>query len=84
MPADRIKPLVGNGFFGTGSMPRFRGLFMSTGNTADLVVAQAPTTSYLQDDQDGNLLFRVYARFALRLKDPSSVILLEFQDRAKS
>ena len=84
MPADRIKPLVSSGFYGTGTLPPFRGLFMSTGNTADLVVAQAPTTAYVQDDQNSNLLFRVYTRFALRLKDPSSVILLKFQEKARA
>jgi hypothetical protein len=34
--------------------------------------------TFVQRDQQGNYLFRVVQRFALRLKDPSAVFLLEF------
>jgi uncharacterized linocin/CFP29 family protein len=80
MPADRIKPLVMDCFYGTGTLPPLRGFMISIGgNTVDLVIAQAPTAAYVQDDPDGNMLFRVYTRFALRRKDPSGVIVLKFQ-----
>jgi hypothetical protein len=45
----------------------------------DLVVGQEPVTAFSQVDSSGNHLFRLFARFALRLKDPSAVIRLEFQ-----
>jgi len=82
MPADRIKPLVNGCFHGTGTVPPFRGALISTGgNTVDLVVAQAPTTEYVQDERDANVVFRVYTRFALRIKDPSAVIVLHFDEQ---
>jgi uncharacterized linocin/CFP29 family protein len=83
MPADRIKPLVMDQYYGTGTLPEFRGLMISIGgNTVDWVCAQAPTTAFVQDDPGGNVLFRVFTRFALRLKDPSAVIVLEFDKAA--
>jgi uncharacterized linocin/CFP29 family protein len=96
MPADRIRPLmdkekdregrvVGDMFYGTGTLPPFRGLLMSLGgNTVDRVVGLDPTTAFLQETAtDGELaagmwLFRVLERFALRLKDPTSLVRLEF------
>ena len=67
-------------YYGTGTLPRFRGIFASLGgNTMDLVVGVDAKTEYLTQDVQGNYCFRVYERFALRLKDPSSVIRLEFE-----
>ena len=44
MPADRIKPLVTEGFFGTGTLPALRGFMVSLGgNTMDLVMARDAT-----------------------------------------
>jgi uncharacterized linocin/CFP29 family protein len=105
LPADRIHPLMKEGYFGTGSLPgipnalnppaagpqpaipnptnggtQSMGLVVSTGgNSMDLVIGQDPVTAFSQLDQNGNHLFRVFTRFALRLKDPSAVIRLEFQ-----
>ena len=54
MPADRIKPLVTAGFYGTGTVPPLTGLLVSLGgNTMDLVVGMDVTTSFLQEDPDG-------------------------------
>ena len=80
MPADRIKPLVTEGFRGTGTLPELRGILVSLGgNTMDLVMGMDTTTAFLQEDTEGNYRFRVFERFALRLKDESSVIRLEFE-----
>jgi uncharacterized linocin/CFP29 family protein len=58
----------------------FTGVLVSLGgNTMDLVVGLDATTSYMQQDSNGNYRFRVLERFALRLKDTSGVIRLEFQ-----
>jgi uncharacterized linocin/CFP29 family protein len=105
LPADRIHPLMREGYFGTGSLPgipsainppaagplatipnptnsstQSMGLVVSIGgNSMDMVIGQDPVTAFSQLDQNGNHLFRVFTRFALRLKDPSAVIRLEFQ-----
>ena len=68
-------------YYGTGTIPlnpKPQGLFLSLGgNTMDLVIGQDATTEYIR--QEGNFYcFRVFERFALRLKDPTSVIRLEF------
>ena len=88
MPADRIRPLMTAGFFGTGTLPaqgaaphqrETTGIVVSLGgNTMDLVVGMDSFTAFLQEDTQGLYRFRVYERFALRLKDTSSVIRLEF------
>jgi uncharacterized linocin/CFP29 family protein len=88
MPADRIKPLTTAGFYGTGTLPatgdtpntrETTGVLVSLGgNTMDLVVAVDAITAFLQEDTEGRYRFRVYERFALRLKDTSSVIKFEF------
>jgi uncharacterized linocin/CFP29 family protein len=88
MPADRIKPLMTAGFYGTGTLPakgatpsvrETTGILVSLGgNTMDLVVGMDAITAFLQEDTEGRWRFRVYERFALRLKDKTSVIRLEF------
>jgi hypothetical protein len=45
----------------------------------DIVVGLDATTAFMQQDPNGNFRFRVVERFALRLKDTSAVIRLEFQ-----
>jgi hypothetical protein len=103
LPADRIRPLMTEGYFGTGTVPgntsafvppvpiaagfnptnpttQSMGLVVSTGgNTMDLVIGLDPVTSFMQVDPNGFYRFRVLERFALRLKDQSAVIRLEFQ-----
>ena len=53
-------------------------------NTMDLVIGMDATTAFLQDDTAGLCRFRIYERFALRLKDKTSVIRLEFVPGASS
>lgn len=88
LTADRLKPLMTAGFFGTGTLPsntgetepRFFGLLVSLGgNTMDLVVGLDATTAFMQQDTNGSYRFRVVERFALRLKDITAVVRLEFQ-----
>ena len=69
-------------FYGTGTLPPSRGLMVSLGGHAmDLVVGVAPTVAFLTEDADGNYRFRLYERLALRTKDESSVIRLEFEQQ---
>jgi uncharacterized linocin/CFP29 family protein len=88
LTADRLKPLMTAGFFGTGTLPsnsgetepRSFGLLVSLGgNTMDLVVGLDATTAFMQQDTNGSYRFRVVERFALRLKDIKAVVRLEFQ-----
>ena len=81
------------GFFGSGTLPTSTGAATSVpagtkstgvlvslgGNTMDLVVGLDATTAFMQQDPNGYYRFRVVERFALRLKDSTGVILLEFQ-----
>jgi uncharacterized linocin/CFP29 family protein len=88
LTADRIKPLVTSGFFGTGTLPPnpppapvapYYGVMVSLGgNTMDLVVGLEPLAAFMQEDTSGNFRFRVLQRLALRLKDPTGVVILEF------
>ena len=80
MPADRITPLVQLGMFGTGTLPPATGLLISVGgNTVDLVVGVEPTTEFLQVSTEGLYRFRVFERFALRVKDSSALVRLAFE-----
>jgi uncharacterized linocin/CFP29 family protein len=93
LTADRLTPLMTAGYYGTGTLPSnnppaqpaFFGLLVSLGgNTMDLVVGLDATTAFMQQDTDGNYRFRVVERFALRLKDITAVIRLEFQGPTSS
>jgi uncharacterized linocin/CFP29 family protein len=80
MPADRIKPLVSLGLFGTGSLPPATGVLVSVGgNTMDLVVGTEPNTEFLQQDAEGFYRFRVFERFTLRVKDKTAIVRLNFE-----
>lgn len=80
MPADRIKPLVPLGFFGTGTLPPSSGVMVSIGgNTMDLVSSVNPITEFLQLDPNGIFRFKVFERFALRIKDGTAIVRLDFK-----
>ena len=80
MPADRIKPLVTLGFFGTGTLPPSSGVMVSIGgNTMDLVSSVNPITEFLQLDPNGIFRFKVFERFALRIKDATAIVRLDFE-----
>jgi uncharacterized linocin/CFP29 family protein len=80
MPADRIKPLVPLGFYGAGTLPASTGVMVSVGgNTMDLVSGVEPVTECLGVDDNGLYRFRVFERFAVRLKDKTAIVRLEFQ-----
>jgi Encapsulating protein for peroxidase len=88
--ADRIKGLIGD-FYGTSTLPALNDsspakgvLIARDGNTTDLVVQMAPTVAVVtQDSTSGDFVFKVYERFALRLKDPLAVVELDFVGRTK-
>jgi hypothetical protein len=61
-------------------LPSYYGSMVSLGgNAMDLVVGIEPTVAFEQQDVNGNYRFRVVERLALRLKDYTAIIRLEFQ-----
>jgi uncharacterized linocin/CFP29 family protein len=79
-PADRIKPLVTQGFYGTGNIPELTGFVVSIGgNTMDLVTGTDAITAVQQQDRSGRWLLRVYGRWALRFKDTTAIRKLVFE-----
>jgi uncharacterized linocin/CFP29 family protein len=85
LPADRIQPLVLSGYYGTGALPGSSGILVSLGgDTMDLAVGKAATTTFLFEDDAGKFRFRVLTRFALRLKDRSAVVRFEFRAKPAS
>lgn len=97
LTADRLKGLIGEHFYGAVTLPdQFvtdsheivfpvpTGVQVALdGNTMDRVVGVDATTAFMQVDGEGLYRFRVFERFALRLKDRKAVVELDFQ-RAKS
>ena len=75
LPADRIAPMLGGPLLRSGSMPAAHGVVASScGESLDLVVATPPKAQFLQVNEDAKYVFRVYERFALRIKDPVAII----------
>jgi len=80
LPADQIRPLVTRGFVDTGALPAGRGLVASLGgNTLDLVMSVEPMSTFVQVDDAGFYQFRVFERWALRIKDPGALVRLVFK-----
>jgi len=80
-PADRIRPLAAQGFAGSGALAAGTGVVFSTGgNVIDLVMGVDPLVSFTQVGADGLLHFRLFERFALRIKDATALVRLRFGD----
>ena len=59
--------------------PPFFGVLVSLGgNTMHLVTGLEPIATFMQEDTNGNFRFRVLERFALRVKDTTGIIVLQF------
>jgi hypothetical protein len=95
-PRDRLEPLIGRELLhasaidivplGTaddavGERWTRRGLLLSLADDAvDLAIATQATPEFMQVDAQGRYLFSVFERFALRIKDPSAMVYLEFEE----
>jgi uncharacterized linocin/CFP29 family protein len=80
IPADRIRPLMAAGFYGTGQLPDKRGLVVAVdGENADVAMAVHGATAFVDIEGDEARRFRVYTRFTGRIKDKRAAIVLEFQ-----
>jgi uncharacterized linocin/CFP29 family protein len=71
LPADRIAPLLKGGpLLRSTTMSSKVGIVVSlAGNAVDIVVGTPPTVQFLQHTPEAKFLFRVYERFALRIRD---------------
>jgi len=52
------------------------------GGSIDLVVAAEATPEFRQVDAEGNYIFSVFERFALRIKDRNAIVAMGFEEEA--
>jgi len=71
LPADRIMPMLKGGpLLRSGKMDEDAGILVSlSGNAVDIVIGTPPTVQFLQRTGEAKFLFRVYEKFALRIRD---------------
>lgn len=71
LPADRITPLLKGGpLFRSGKVDPQTGIVVSlAGKAVDIVMGTPPCVQFLQRDINAKFIFRVYMRFALRIRD---------------
>jgi uncharacterized linocin/CFP29 family protein len=79
-PGDRLAQLASHAFVGTGALPESTGVVVSVGgDVIDVVVGQDPVIEFTAVEADGTHRFRVFERFALRIKDPSAIVRMRFE-----
>jgi uncharacterized linocin/CFP29 family protein len=77
--AERIKPLVEGGFYGTGTLPRDKGLLVALGgDPTSLYVGREATTEFLRKE-GSKYFFRVVERIQFVARDPRAFVLLQFK-----
>jgi uncharacterized linocin/CFP29 family protein len=79
LPSDRIAPFLGRPLIRSGTVPRTFGVLVSlAGAPIDLAVAVDAAPQFLNVSNAGRYRFRVYERFALRIKEVECIVRLEF------
>ncbi len=82
LPSDRVTPFLGHALLRTSTIPDDQGIVASlAGDPVDLALAVDIAPQLLNVDNDGRYRFRVFERFALRVKERSAVVRLEFKQR---
>jgi hypothetical protein len=77
--AERIRPLVERGFYGTGTLPADRGLLVALGgDPTTLYVGREATTEFVRKD-GGTYVFRVVERIQFVARDARALVLLKFE-----
>ncbi len=77
--ADRIKPLVEGGFYGTGTLPEERGLLVALGGEpTTLFVGREIVTEFVRME-GSEYFFRVVERVQFVARDPRAFVLIEFE-----
>lgn len=78
--ADRIRPLVTGGYYGTGSLPAATGLLVSLGGEPTTIyIAQDAVTAFTEGDVDGLYRFRVFERAQIVNRDARALVRLDFK-----
>lgn len=79
-PAERIHHLLQSTPLSTSHLPSLSGVLVSLGgSTLELVVGQEPEATFMFEDAEGKYHFRVWERFALRIKDQTAIVRLDFK-----
>jgi uncharacterized linocin/CFP29 family protein len=85
--AERIKPLVEGGFYGTGTLPEDKGLLVALGgDPTSLYLGREATTEFVRKE-GSKYFFRDVERVQFVARDPRAFVLLKFAqttDAAKS
>jgi uncharacterized linocin/CFP29 family protein len=77
LPADSIPPLLNGPLLRSSTLKPGTGLVLSLqGNPVEIVVADDISVRYLQATEEGEHVFRVSQRFALRVKDNFAIALI--------
>ena len=77
--AERIKPLVEGGFYGTGTLPPDKGLLVAlAGDPTTLSVGREAKTEFIRKDGT-KYVFKVSERFQFVARDARSMVLLNFK-----
>jgi uncharacterized linocin/CFP29 family protein len=76
--ADRIKPLVEAGFYGTGTLPDDRGLLVALGGDPTRLSMGREANTEFERKQGREYFFRVSERFNFIERDPRSLVALKF------
>jgi uncharacterized linocin/CFP29 family protein len=79
--ADRLIPLVPDGFYATSALPKLTALLVSTGGEPISVYVGADVkTQYTQEDLEGRHRFRVFERLQFVARDPQAMVKLVFPE----
>jgi len=77
--AERLRPLVEGGFYGTGTLPKDRGLLVALGGEpTSLYVGREAVTEFVRKE-GANYVFRVVERAQFVARDPRAFVLLKFE-----
>jgi uncharacterized linocin/CFP29 family protein len=76
--ADRIRPLVEGGFYGTGTLPPDRGLLAALGGDPTRLCMGRDANTEFERKQGREYIFRVSERFNFIERDPRSLVALRF------
>ena len=77
--ADRIRPLVEGGFYGTGTLPPNKGLLVALGGEPTrLCMGREANTEFERRQGGREYIFRVSERFNFIERDPRSLVALNF------
>ena len=77
--ADRIRPLVEGGFYGTGTLPTNQGLLVALGGEPTrLCMGREANTEFERRQGGREYIFRVSERFNFIERDPRSLVALNF------